>query len=253
MNKLNWSHIAIGAGTTLLVGIIVYLVLNIFSLHRDIEEAKEKARLWSDSLKVVSTELGNVYEKHAIETAFQAGVIAQLNHNLQIALSISSEAPVIVNEKEDFLFTLFQPTFEDEGLRINIQDSVWFKKHIVGIWTAEQRLHLTGELFLEQTVGRDSTGNFFGRVETKSKAMRVTSLATYVDDRYKPKTSFKVSSQKHLLGIAVDADLRSFAAGVAFNIGNYQFSAKYILLSQDMSKEFSWQERLRLGGVYYIW
>lgn len=257
MNKNGWLYLGIGAGTAILIGIIVYLVVHIFSLNETIKEEKKKAQLWSDSLKIVVTELGEIYEKHAEESSLQAGIIAQLNHNLKLALSLASQAPVQVSSDENILFALHEPTYKDQGLIMQIKDSVWFTRSDDGGWISDQRLHLKGEVFLEQTVGRDSTGNFFGRVETKSKALKLTVLNTHIDNKFNPKTSFKVSptisSGAHILGIAADIDFRSFATGIAFNIGNYQFSTKYILVSQDISREQPWYERLRVGGVYYIW
>ncbi len=254
MNK-NWLYVLIGILIALMVGGVIYFFIHTAALNDQILEEKRKAKYWNDSLRISQTELGFMYEKYATEIRLKDETIAQLSYGLKIALKLTSQVPVIVNEKEDSLFALHTPIYSDSGASIFLTDSVWFVKEN-NKWKSEQKAEVMVSLSLDQTIGRDSTGNFYGSVETKSGKVLITSLNTFVNDLYNPPKLDDIPSinkdYSRTFGIGLDADARSVAGGLMLNLGNYQLNTKYVIFSKDFPEKTPFYERLRLGVGYYI-
>ncbi|MCK9542627.1 MAG: hypothetical protein M0R03_11430 [Novosphingobium sp.] len=251
MQKESWLYIVIGVLIAILIGSAIYFFIKQNESDKEVEEVQRRAKLWSDSLKIKETELGAIYEKHAYEQALKDGEIAELTYKLSLALQTDSEVPVIANKTEDSLLAFHNPIYKDSGVVVALKDSIWFVKKD-SIWKSRQKAEVSIEASLSQTIGRDSTGNFYGRVTTNSKLLKISSLHTVVDDNYKPSGSITDKIQyKSSFGLAGDIDLRTFAAGLTLNINNYQWGAKYIIFSEDIIKK-EWYNRLRLSFVFYI-
>jgi hypothetical protein len=255
MDSKNWLYVLIGILIAIMIGGVIYFFVKTGALNDQILEEKRKAKYWNDSLRVTQTDLGNVYEKYATEVRLKDATIMQLDLKLKIALSLYSQALVFVNSKQDTLFAVHTPVYADSGAEVFLTDSVWFVKEN-DKWKSEQKANVMISLSLDQTIGRDSTGNFYGSVETKSDKIFITSLNTFVNDLYNPpklddKPLNSIYSNK-VFGIRFDADSRAVAGNLMLNLGNYQISTGYMIFSKDITSDAKFYERLRLGVGYYI-
>jgi len=253
MKNLTWQSIIIGALSACLIGLLIYSFIKFSDYQKQIEFEKAKAKKWSDSLFVHKTELGEIVKKHAVEISLKNDIISQLTQSLKIALEFHSVVPVIPTK--DTLFAFHSPEYQDSGCTILISDSVWFIKEN-DKWYSVQNINFETFLELQQTIGRDSTGNFYGQVETRSKKVLITSLNTIINDKYNPSNSGQTpgifTTKPKILGICGDIDSRSVAGGISVNLGDYGISLKYIGFSKDFPDNLPFLEKLRLGVTYFI-
>jgi hypothetical protein len=247
-----WVYIILGAlGTILIAGIIYFIIYN-NNVQKQIAYEKDKASKWSDSLRIKQTELGAIYERHAKEVKLKDGIIAQLEYQLSISQNFQTQEPVIVNNTEDSLFAYHTNTYSDSGMSLFLRDSIWFLKQQEQ-WFSLKFTEFSLDLYLDQEVGRDETGNFFGRVTSKSKHIKIAGLNIKFSDLYNPPPEEEPPfTYARNFGISTDVDIRAVAAGIVFSIEQHQLGAKYVIFSKDFPDNLPWYEKLRFQYTFYL-
>jgi hypothetical protein len=246
-----WIYIILGALSIIFVAWVIYFIYYNIDMQEKIAYEKKKMSKWSDSLRITQTELGAVYERHAKEVKLKDGIIAQLEYQLSISQNFQTQESVIVNETEDSLFAYHTNTYSDSGMVLSLKDSIWFWKQEK--WYSLKSTEFNLELFLDQEVGRDETGNFFGRVISKSKHIKIMGLNTKFSDLYNPPPPDEPEFiYARNFGISTDVDIRAVAAGIVFGIKQHQLGAKYVIFSKDFPDNLPWYEKLRFQYTFYL-
>ncbi len=241
----------------LAAGSNVYYINKMNKAKKELMEAQSKVRVVSDSLQIVKTENGVIASGYAelgtISDSLRKSlfykdkkIYEQQNTIAELKVLLNRDTVVVFVPSDSIVGTTFHNTYKDKGLDVMLSDSVRFNRIEKNVWSGYNIPTFSALISLQNTIGRNKDGTFYGSVQSFSPSVKIKDVKTIIDDKYISPAEERKPNEFALGG---SLDNNTVAPGIRLRFGNWQLGAEYILISNNPLNGIL--ERLR-GSFYYF-
>ena len=252
-------------GVLIFLTIIVYIIFHqkseIALLKAQVQVSVQNYKAASDSARTLLTANGSLTYEYAYVLSLSDSlknvayykdktIYALQNTVADLQVKLKQNVINVVASSDSNVGAVFHNTYKDGGLTANLTDSVNFKKVKDSLWTASNNPSFSAFIVLQNTLGRNPDGSFYGAVESFSPLLTITSVKTVIDDKYVPALTVKVPTT---FGVGGSLDQYSGAIGIYTKPNKLLYGIEYQVFMKNAPDNLTWYNHLRGTIACFIW
>ena len=244
--------------------IMVLVVRNykeqINTLHNQIQLVHNNELAALDSVHTLFTKNGELSYKYAFlqnnldsltkDNFYKGKQIYTLQNTVtDLRLKLQGGTITVVTKSDTAVDGGFYNTYRDTGLFAELWDTVSFIRLSPLNWKGTNKPSFSAQIKLQNTVGRNADGTFYGAIQTFSPMLHITDVITIVNDKFAQPVVTKV---RNTFAIGASLDNHTLATGLRLRLGEWQLGAEYVIINDTNLQLNGIIDRLRLNTYYFL-
>jgi hypothetical protein len=232
----------------------------IASLENQLQIQTQNVKAAGDSVHILKTTNGELAYKYAFlqnsldslanDDYYKGKTIYTLQNTIaELQVKLQQSTINVVTKSDTAISGGFYNTYRDTGLYVELWDTVYFVRMSPLNWAGTNKPAFSAQIKLQNTIGRNADGSFYGVVQTFSPLLTISNITTVVNDKYIQQEPAK---KPGTLAVGASLDNNTFSPGLRLNLSQWQVGAEYILISNSNLQLNSFLDRLRINTYYFF-